>query len=64
MTTATGYYATIAVPLSSDRAGSYARMEHISKHATRAEALAEARRVAATRPGCSATVFGAQHVEA
>jgi hypothetical protein len=64
MTTATGYYATIAVPLSKDGAGNYARMEHISKHATRKEALAEARRVAATRPGCSGTVFGAQHVEA
>ena len=64
MTTPTGYYATIAHPIGGDRAGNYARMEHISKHATRNQALAEARRVAATRPGCSGTVFGAQHVEA
>jgi hypothetical protein len=61
--TATGYYATVATPISADSAGNYARMEHISKHETRSEALAEARRVAGMRPGSSGTVFAAHHVE-
>ncbi len=63
MNTATGYYATIAAPLGTSRVGNYVRMEVLSKHATRAEALAEARRVAATRRGCMGSVLGAQHVE-
>ena len=63
MTKPTGYYATINVPLGNDRVGTYVRTEVLTKHETWKEAFAEARRVAATRPGTKGSVLGAQHVE-
>jgi hypothetical protein len=61
--TTTGYYATIDTPMDRNRIGAFVKREVLTKHSTRDEAYAEARRIAATRPGTKGGILAAIHVE-
>jgi hypothetical protein len=63
MSNYTGYYATLHTPVSTQRIGAFYTTEVLTKHDSRDDAYAEARRVAATRSGTEGGVLHARHVE-
>lgn len=59
----TGYYAVLYTPVDAQRIGTFCTTEVLTKHDSRDDAYAEARRVAATQPGTDGGVLHARHVE-
>lgn len=64
MANATGYFATIDSPIDRQRVGTFVKREILrdTKHDTREAAYAQARAVAATRPGTTGGIIAADQV--